>query len=202
MQIKSWKWNRAWAIPLLVAIATPAIGAGSERFSIYGWQDDAGVEHYTNELADVPEAYRNRVAALVKDWVAPEPPPKEDTVEHTTEATHASPTPVQASSEAPQADVTDLVDASQNSSVVRETRVVTQQPLLFDDTLLPAGGSPSFAPMAQPPREVFQPAGPIPRGAAGPLPLGAAGPPTFGAAGPPPLGAAGHPPVGFAGRRR
>jgi hypothetical protein len=45
MLIKSWKWTRGVALPLLVAIASPAIGADIERFSIYGWRDDEGVQH-------------------------------------------------------------------------------------------------------------------------------------------------------------
>jgi len=60
MRIKNWKWHCALAVPLLVAITTPAIGADSERFSIYDWRDDAGIQHYTSELADVPDADRRR----------------------------------------------------------------------------------------------------------------------------------------------
>jgi hypothetical protein len=205
MLLKSWKWTRVLTVPLLVAIVTPAIGAGIERFSIYGWRDDAGVQHYTNELADVPEAYRNRVATLVKDWGPPETTPEDaagQTTEDTAQTTQASPTPVQASSEPAQANVTDYVDASQNSSVVQNTQVVTQQPVLFDDTLLPEGGRASFARTERPSRDVFQAAGPIPQDVAGPPALGSAGPPPLGSAGPPPLGAAGRPPIGFAARRR
>lgn len=190
------------AVLVLMAMATPAIGAGIERFSIYGWQDDAGVEHYTSEPADVPEIYRNRVATLIKDWAPPAPAPEEATpAEHTAQATKAAPTPVAASSDVPQANVADYVDASQNSSVVPETQVMTQQPVLFND-LLPAGGRPSFTRSERPSSDDFQAAGPIPQGPAGPPALGAAGPSPLGAAGHSPLGAAGHSPVGFAGRGR
>jgi len=84
--LKSWKSTRALAALLLMTIATPVIGAGSERYSIYGWQDDAGVEHYTNELSEVPEVYRNRAVTLVKDWAAPEPP-REDAASRATAET-------------------------------------------------------------------------------------------------------------------
>jgi hypothetical protein len=162
---------------LLVAITTPAIGADAERVSIYGWRDDAGIRHYTNDLGDVPDADRNRVATVIKDWVAPEAPPQDavlSTPDDTAQTTQTSPSPVQASSEVPQPDVTNYVDASQNSSVVQPAQPVMQQPVLFDDDLLPAGGRPSFARSA-PPRDVFQAAGPIPQNPAGPPPLGAAG---------------------------
>jgi hypothetical protein len=189
MRIKNWESSLALAVPIFVAITTSAIGGDVDRVSIYDWRDGAGVQHYTNELADVPEEYRNRVAILVKDWVPPEPPPEEAPGRPTEEAAQTlqgSPAPVQASSDLPQASVTDYVDASQNSSVVENTEVVTQQPLLFDDTFLPAGGLPSFARGGRPRRDVFQAAGPIPRNPAGP----------------PPLGAAGRSPIGFAGTRR
>jgi hypothetical protein len=189
MRIKNWESSLALAVPILVAITTSAIGADIERFSIYDWRDDAGVQHYTNELADVPGEYRNRVAILVKDWVPPDPPPEHAPGRMTEEAaqtTQALPTPVQASSDLPQANVTDYVDASQNSSVVRNTQLLVQEPVLFDDDFLPAGGRPSFARRTRHRRDVFQAAGPIPQDPAGP----------------PPLGAAGRSPIGFAGGRR
>ena len=202
MLLESWRWIRTLAVLLLIAIGTPAIGAGIERVSIYGWQDDAGVEHYTSEPGDVPEMYRNRVATLIKDWGPPAPAPEEATAEDTALTTQASPMPVAASSDVPQANVTDYVDASQNSSVVPETEVMTQQPVLFDD-LLPAGGPPSsFSRIERPSSDDFQAAGPTPHNAAGPPALGVTGPSPLGAAGPSPLGAAGHSPIGFGGRGR
>jgi hypothetical protein len=190
MRIKNWRRNLALTVPLLlVAITTPAIGADIERVSIYGWRDDAGIRHYTNELGDVPDADRDRVATVIKDWVAPEAPPQDavfSTPDDTAQTTQASPSPVQASSDVPQTDVTNYVDASQNSSEVQQAQRVMQQPVLFDDDLLPAGGRPSFARSPRPPRDVFQAAGPIPQNPAGP----------------PPLGAAGRSPIGFAGGRR
>ena|SRR2546427_3046489 len=201
MLIESWRWARTLAVPVSLAIATPAIGAGIEKFSVYGWQDDAGVEHYTSEPADVPEMYRNRVATLIKDWGPPAPEPEEAKAEDTAQTTQASPTPVAASSDVPQANVTEYVDASQNSSVVPETQVMTQQPVLFDD-LLAAGGRPSFTRSERPSSDDFQAAGPIPQGPAGPPAFGAAGHSPFGATGHSPLGAAGHSSVGFAARGR
>jgi len=192
----SWKWNRILAVALLTAIATPAVGADTKRVSIYGRRDDAGVEHFTNELADVPEAYRSRVATLVKDWISPEPPPqdaKSRPTENTAQPAQPSPMPPPRS-DVPQADSSDNVNASQNVPVIQDTQVVAQPPVVSDDTLLPAGGPPSFARAARPPREVFEAAGPIPQDPAGAPPLGAASAP--------PLGAAGHSPIGFAGRRR
>jgi len=197
MRIKNRKCNLALAVPLLVAITTPAIGADGGRVSIYEWQDDAGIRHYTNELGDVPDADRNRVDTVIRDWVAPEVPPQDAVSaapENTAQTTQASPTPVQASSDAPRADVTNYVDASQNSSVVQDTQLVTQQPpLFFGGDLLPEGGRASFARRARPPTGGFQATGPTPQNPAGPPPLGAAGPP--------PLGAVGRAPMGSAGRR-
>src|SRR5205814_2269197 len=166
------------------------------RFSIYGWRDDAGVEHFTNDLVDVPEAYRSGVALLVKDWISPEPPPqdaKSRPTENTAQPAQPSPVPAPRS-DVPQADSSDNVHASQNVPVIQDTQVVAQPPMVFDDTLLPAGGPPSFARPVRSPREVFEAAGPIPQEPAGAPPLGAAGAS--------PLGAAGHSPIGFAGSRR
>jgi hypothetical protein len=196
MPTRNWKWNCALAVPLLVAITTPAIGADSERFSIYDWRDDAGIQHYTNELADVPDADRNRVATLIKDWVPPEPPPQDavsPTPDNTAQTTQASAAPVSAVPDVPQNNVTYNVDESQSSSVVQDTPLVTQQPVLFDD-LLPAGGRASLGSDARPSPDTFR--------AAGPPPQDPAGPPPSGAAGPPPFGAAGRSPIGFAARRR
>jgi len=203
MQIKNWKWNGALAVSLLVAITTPAIGADSERFSIYGWQDDAGIQHYTSELADVPDADRNRVATLIKDWVPPEPPPQEpvsSTPDDTAQTTQASAAPVSTVPAAAQNNITYNVDASQSSSVVQDNPLVTQQPV-FDD-LLPIGGPASFVRDAPPTRDSFDAAGPPARDSASRPPLGAAGPAAVGAAGPPPFGAAAHSSISFAARRR
>jgi hypothetical protein len=40
---------------------------GIERFSICAWRDDTVVEHYTNDVFDVAELYRDRIAKLIKD---------------------------------------------------------------------------------------------------------------------------------------
>jgi len=178
------------------ALGRDAIGADGERFSIYGWRDDGGVEHYTNELADVPDADRTRVATVIKDWLLPEPPPQDAVCspsDNTAQTTPASAAPVSAVPELPRNDVSQNVDARQNTSVVEESPLVTQQPVLFDD-FFPAGGSASLRRGAPPAADTFL--------AAGPPPQGAAGPPPSGAAGPPPFGAAGHSPIGFATGRR
>ena len=196
MQIKNWKWNCALAVPLLVVMTTPTFAADSERFSIYGWRDDAGIQHYTNELADVPDADRNRIATLIKDWVPPEPPAQDavcSTSDNTSQTAQASAAPVTAIPDVPESNVTYNVDASRSSSVVEENPQVTQQPVLFDD-FFPAGGRASFGRATRPDRDTFRAAGPPPRNSAGLPPVGAAGPP--------PIGAAGHSPMGFAAGRR
>jgi hypothetical protein len=195
MRIKNWKWNCALAVPLLVTITTSALAADGERFSIYGWRDDAGIRHYTNELADVPDADRHRVATLIKDWVAPEPP-AQDTVcstPDTAQTTQAAAAPVSVIPEATQSSITYNVDASQSSSVVQDDSLAAQQPVLFDD-FIPVGGRPSLERGARPTPDSFRAAGPSPRNAVGPTPWGAAGPPA--------LGAPGHPPIGVARGRR
>jgi hypothetical protein len=174
-------------VALVVAIATPAIGADIERTSIYGWRDDADIQHYTNEIGDVPETYRTRATTIVKDWTTAEQPPQETVCrapDNTLEPKQASATSVlQSSAMAPQANVTEYVDASRSSSVLQDTQVAPPQTVVFDDLLLPLDGRATHH-RARFPREDFQPRGTV----------------TQNPAGPPPLGAAGRPLTGFAGR--
>jgi len=173
-------------VAFVVTIATPAISADIERTSIYGWRDDAGIEHYTNEIADVPETYRTRATTIVKDWVTAEQPPQETVSrapDDTVAPNQAAATSVlRSSAVAPQANVTEYVDASQSSSVVQDTQVAPPQTVVFDDLLLPLDGRASHH-RARSPREIFQPSGPVPQNPAGPPPLGAAGRPLTGFAG-------------------
>ena len=70
-----WRSREAYA-PLALTPTAPAPSVATERYSIYGWRDDRGVTHYTNDLTEVPDAYRERVTTLIKDWAAPESPPE------------------------------------------------------------------------------------------------------------------------------
>ena len=173
-------------VALMVAIATPAIGADIERTSIYGWRDDADIQHYTNEIGDVPETYRTRATTIVKDWTTAEQPPQETVCrapDDTAAPNQAAATSVlQSSAVPPQANVTEYVDASRSSSVVQDTQVAPPQTVVFDDLLLPLDGRASHH-RARTPEEILKPSGPVAQNPAGPPPLGAAGRPLTGVAG-------------------
>lgn len=174
-------------VAFLVTIATPAIGADIERTSIYGWRDDSGIQHYTNETTDVPETYRTRATTIVKDWNTAEQPPQETVCrapDDTAAPNQAAATSaLQSSAVPPQANVTEYVDASRSSSVVQDTQVAPPQTVVFDDLLLlPLDGRASHH-RARSPREILKPSGPVPQNPAGRPPLGAAGRPLTGFAG-------------------
>lgn len=57
----------------LVAI----VGATSPaRADILVWRDNAGISHYTNDLANVPPEYRSDAMTVAKDWARTAPPPE------------------------------------------------------------------------------------------------------------------------------
>jgi Wiskott-Aldrich syndrome protein len=179
-----------------IAVVVLLAGAALVRANIYVWKDEAGVEHFTNRLEAVPEAYRAGVTTVARDWPRPEPPPE----------------PVKSADErAPFANAPQLAAAAVAPPVVPPS--VPRQ----EETPRPAAPTPP-AIVQNTPSEVqpFIPWGLI--GAGGPpgrgggfvssepgaqalSPPAAMAPPPTGAGGPPPLGSAGRPPPAFGGRR-
>ena len=51
-----------------IAVVVLLAGAALVRANIYVWKDEAGVEHFTNRLEAVPEAYRAGVTTVARDW--------------------------------------------------------------------------------------------------------------------------------------
>jgi len=52
-----------------IAVVVLLAGAALVRANIYVWKDEAGVEHFTNRLEAVPEAYRAyMVKRIIHDW--------------------------------------------------------------------------------------------------------------------------------------
>jgi hypothetical protein len=179
--------------------ATAAASSGTERYSIYSWWDDAGVAHYTNELSEVPEPHRSSVATVIKDWVAPELPPEPARAE-TSQDAEPAPRPTPAAVDVARPYVGQETEVSRDHAVAQDTQVITQQPIIVDDTLIGAGGAPSsFGRNLRGTEETFLDTGPSPRNAAGASPRNAAGASPQNAAGASPLGSAGRSPFAAAG---
>jgi hypothetical protein len=60
----------------IAAMALLMVLAGDVRADIYRWQDDAGTIHFTDDLSNVPAAYRGKAKLVIREGPRlPEPPP-------------------------------------------------------------------------------------------------------------------------------
>jgi hypothetical protein len=60
--------TRLFGVIMILATGSP-VGA-----DIYVWTDAAGVNHYTNDLANVPSDFRGEAMTVARDWVRAAPP--------------------------------------------------------------------------------------------------------------------------------
>jgi hypothetical protein len=73
------------------------LAAGPAGEEVYSWTDASGVAHYTNDAAAIPQRYRDQARTLDGHPVgAPEPPPKEATVDMKLPGTSEASKPVAA----------------------------------------------------------------------------------------------------------
>jgi hypothetical protein len=184
--------HRTLVVVLLLAVISAPAAA-----DIYVWRDNAGVNHYVNDLENVPPEYRKEAIPVAKDWarVAPAAAPAEP-----------SPTPIAAKPETGQSSsARDVLEETYeagfrageqgspsppSSTVVGpivQNFVVEPEPQIVSDRLIPL---PFFVERRHPHARRadrnrddisrrFSPASRAPflQGPAGPPPLGAAGPP-------------------------
>lgn len=175
-----------WLAAALAVAAVPALA------DIYVWRDSAGVSHYTNDVENVPPAYRNTVMTVARDWARAAPPPEPP----------AAPAPPAPPPAAAPVDVRELYDAGYAAgvraaesspppanpptlgSVVQNNVQVMSRPDLTGDRLVPFLGPvvvdrrhPRDHDRREDRRDgVLPPASPAPflQGPAGPPPLNAA----------------------------
>ena len=175
----------AWLLAATVASSAPASAA------IYGWTDRDGATNYTNDLANVPEAYRDGVTTVVRETaravepsseVVSEPAPREaPVVEAAAPATDGAGSSAlvdaaywagfRAAADAP------VIPFPVAAPVEQNVQIINSPP--YRDVVALFGVPAFVRPRhAFPPRRSFVPAqGPFVQGPAGPPPLGAVGPP-------------------------
>lgn len=69
--------------PLLAAFALLTLFATGSQADIYRWEDEAGTIHFSDDLSNIPSAYRNKAHTIIREapplpspGPAPQAPPK------------------------------------------------------------------------------------------------------------------------------